>query len=54
MQEIVVKTREIGRAKLYKLNQKNEELQKLVSIYTGLILKQIKQIEERSAVKARA
>ncbi|MDD5163848.1 MAG: hypothetical protein PHD95_06630 [Candidatus ainarchaeum sp.] len=50
-QGIVVKTREIGRAKLYKLNQKNEEAKKLVEIYDGLLQKQLLLAEEKAAIK---
>ncbi len=51
-QGIVVKTREIGRAKLYKLNQQNEEVKKLISIYDGIIKKRLEQLEEKEAIKA--
>ena len=51
-QQIVVKTREIGRAKLYKLNRKNIEVKKLVEIYDGIVKKQLEQIEEKQTIKA--
>jgi len=51
-QGIVVKTREIGRAKLYKLNQKNEEVKKLIGLYNGLLNKQLGQIEEKEKIEA--
>jgi len=53
-QKIVVKTREIGRAKLYKLNQQNEEVKKLIELYDGILKKQLEQIEEKNAIKAKA
>jgi len=53
-QKIVVKTREIGRAKLYKLNQQNEEVKKLIEIYDGILKKQLEQVEEKAAIKAKA
>ena len=46
-QKIVVQTREIGRAKLFKLNQKNEEVKKLIEIYDSLLAKQLEQAEEK-------
>ncbi len=53
-QKIIVKTREIGRAKLYKLNQENEEVKKLVELYDSILGKELNQLEEKSAVKVRA
>ncbi len=53
-QKIVVKTREIGRAKLYKLNQQNKEVKKLIELYDGILKKQLEQIEEKNAIKAKA
>jgi len=50
-QEIVVQTREIGRAKLYKLNPRNTEAKKLIEIYDGLIEKQLELAEEKAAIK---
>ena len=46
-QKILVKTREIGRAKLYKLNQENQEVAKLIGLYDSLLEKQIKQAREK-------
>ena len=51
-QGIVVKTREIGRAKLYRLNQRNSEVKKLVEMYDGIIKKQLELAEEKAAIKA--
>ncbi len=55
-QKIVVKTREIGRAKLFKLNQGNGEVKKLVALYDSLLKKQLEQLEEKQsdAIKVRA
>lgn len=53
-QEIVVKTREIGRAKLYKLNQQNQEVKKLVVLYDSLLKKQLEQLEEKEAQTVKA
>ncbi|MBN2127234.1 MAG: hypothetical protein JW703_02460 [Candidatus Diapherotrites archaeon] len=53
-QEIVIKTREIGRAKLYKLNEKNEEVKKLISLYDSILKKQLNALEEKELLKATA
>ncbi len=53
-QKIVVKTREIGRAKLYKLNQENAEVKKLIELYDGLLRKELERLEEVETIKARA
>ncbi|MFH1587548.1 MAG: hypothetical protein ABID38_06860 [Candidatus Diapherotrites archaeon] len=50
-QEIVIKTREIGRAKLYKINMRNEEVKKLIEIYDGLLKKQLELVEEKGNKK---
>jgi len=50
-QKIVVKTREIGRAKLYKINLRNEEVKKLVEIYDGILKKQLDLLEEKENKK---
>lgn len=49
-QGIVIKTREIGRAKLYKLNQENEEVKMLIGLHDSLIKKQL----EKAEIKAKA
>jgi len=51
--EIVVKTREVGRAKLYKLNQKNNEVKKLILLYDSILNNQLEQLEEKHAQKIR-
>ncbi len=51
-QKIVIKTREIGRAKLYKLNQQNQEVKGLIKIYDGIIKKQLEKIEKKTVIKA--
>lgn len=50
-QQIMVQTREIGRAKLFKLNQQNEEVQKLVEIYDNLLVKQLELQKSTVAIK---
>ena len=43
---IVTKTRKIGRATLYKLNQQNIAVKQLVELYDTLLLKKLKSMEE--------
>jgi len=52
-QKIVIKTREIGRAKLYKLNQENTEVKKLVELYDSILRKELELLEEKATIKAR-
>ncbi|MBI4044805.1 MAG: hypothetical protein HY392_03790 [Candidatus Diapherotrites archaeon] len=47
-QEIIIETREIGRAKLFKLNQKNEEVKKLTELYDSLLTKQLEEFKEKN------
>ncbi len=42
---IVVKTRKIGRATLYKINQKNVAVKQLIELYDALILEKLNRIE---------
>lgn len=44
---IVTKTRKIGRATLYKINQQNETAKQLITLYDKLILKQLEAIEQK-------
>ena len=43
---IVVKTRKIGRATLYKINQKNSFAQQLIVLYDNLILQKLSEMEQ--------
>jgi len=43
---IVVKTRKIGRATLYKINQNNVAVKELIKLYDNLILKKLSQLEQ--------
>lgn len=47
--EVVVKTRKIGRATLYKINQTNEAAKQLIILYDKIILQQLDEIEEKVA-----
>jgi len=49
---IVVKTRKIGRATLYKINQENIVVKKLIELYDNLILKQLNRIEKETVIPA--
>lgn len=51
---IVVKTREIGRAKLYKINKDNIVAQKMIELYDSLIKKSIEQIKSKKKVMVSA
>ena len=49
---IVVKTRKIGRATLYKLNQGNVAVKQLADLYDALIFKSLDSIEQKAAIPA--
>ena len=48
---IVVKTRKIGRATLYKINKENVAAKQLMDLYGSLILKKLDSIEEKTGKK---
>ena len=48
---MVLKTRKIGRATLYKINQNNVAVKELIRLYDNLILKKINQLEEQTKKK---
>ena len=45
--EIVIKTREIGKAKLYKINSENPTAKKLIDLYDSIMLRQLKKLKEK-------
>ena len=45
---IVVKTRKIGRATLYKINQNNIAVKQLITLYDNLLFKKLNSFEEQS------
>ena len=47
---IIAKTRKIGRATLYKINQENQTAKYLIELYDALILDQLNQMEEKTKV----
>ncbi|MEK6961449.1 MAG: hypothetical protein AABX47_09855 [Nanoarchaeota archaeon] len=49
---IIVKTRKIGRATLYKINQENETAKHLIALYDLLILHQLDKIEQKMVITA--
>lgn len=51
---IVVKTRKIGRATLYKINQKNIAVRQLIGLYESLIFEKLNQMETQSEKSAAA
>lgn len=51
---IIIPTRIIGKAKLYKLNAKNDKIKKLIEIYDMLILEELKNRSENQKIKVTA
>ena len=52
--EIIMHTREIGKAKLYKLNSKNGKIKKIIEIYDMLILEDLRKRSENQKLKITA
>ena len=50
--EIVVKTRKIGRATLYKINTENVAVKQLVELYDNLLIEKLNKIEKEVAIPA--
>jgi len=48
---IVVKTRKIGRATLYKINQDNVAVIQLIELYDKLILEQLNTLEQEKTIQ---
>lgn len=49
---IVQETREVGRAKLYKLNLHNPFVEKLVELYDSLLLQELEKMETEQMIPA--
>ena len=49
---IVAKTRKIGRATLYKINQENVAVKQLIRLYDNLLLEKLSQMETRPEKEA--
>jgi len=45
---IIAKTRKIGRATLYKINQKNIVVKQLIELYDSLLLQKLEQMETKN------
>ncbi len=52
--EIIIPTRIIGKAKLYKLNKNNPKIKKLIEIDDYLILEELKKHSEKQKIKVTA
>ena len=52
--EIITHTRNIGKAKLYKLNIKSNKIKKLIEIYDMLTLEELKKRAENQKIKVTA
>lgn len=50
---IVVKTRKIGRATLYKINRENVAVKRLIDLYDNLLLERLDHVEEEIGKKAK-
>ena len=48
---IVEKTRKIGRATLYKINQKNFAVKQLIELYDNLLLEKLSKMKEETGKK---
>ncbi len=51
---IIIKTRKIGRATLYKINQQNVTVKQLIGLYDHLILQELKKRAEEQKIKVTA
>ena len=49
--KIIVHTRDIGKAKLFKLNMGNNKIKKLIEIYDMLALEELKKHSERQKIE---
>jgi len=49
--KIIVHTRDIGKAKLFKLNIENPKIKKLIELYDMLILEELKKHTEKQKIK---
>ena len=52
--EIIMHTRNIGKAKLFKLNMENKKIQKLIDIYDMLTIEELKKQAEKQKIKYQA
>ena len=47
---MIIKTRKIGRATLYKLNQNHEAVKHLLGLYNGIIISRLQKMKEEELV----
>ncbi len=50
---IIIKTRKIGRATLYKINKQNQASSQLIALYDNLILQRLDRIQPKMKIEAR-
>ena len=48
--EIILHTRDVGKAKLFKLNTKNTKIKKLIEIYDMLVIEELKKHSETTKI----
>ena len=48
---IAIKTRMIGRAQLYKINDKNESVKKLIELFNKLMINELESMENKQLIK---
>lgn len=51
-QRIVIQVRQVGRAKLYKLNAANPLVKKMIELHKGILLENLKRAAEETLVEA--
>ncbi len=51
---IIIHTRDIGKARLFKLNIENSKIKKLIEIYDMLVIENLKKHSEKQGVKVAA
>lgn len=49
---IIIKTRKIGRATLYKINQHNEAAKQLIILYDKVLLQRLEKVKEENEIPA--
>ncbi|HIG92883.1 TPA: hypothetical protein HA242_02455 [Candidatus Woesearchaeota archaeon] len=49
---IIVKTRKIGRATLYKINQQNIAVKQLINLYDSLLIEKLSSLEQETLIPA--
>ncbi|PIU21423.1 MAG: hypothetical protein COT15_02450 [Candidatus Diapherotrites archaeon CG08_land_8_20_14_0_20_34_12] len=49
--KIVIKSREIGRAKLYRINKENLFAKKMIELYDSLLLNKMEENQEKQMIK---